>query len=143
MTSSFFLAENFHFLQFSPFVIYCFLYPLYTLICISIVLCCLLMLKLKFLKSSYFDKLWKDDKLSIYWFWFAYWWSHWKAIDGVIIFETCDQVIFIISRLKIDGIKFHEFSIKRTNFMVICLLQAKNTTLPGFEKFKKAHLGWC
>ena len=52
MTWSLFLGKNFHFLQFLP---YCFLYLLYSLICIFMLLCFFLMLKLGLLMSSYFD----------------------------------------------------------------------------------------
>ena len=53
-----------------------------------------------------------------------------KMFDGVIIFETCDQVTFIIYSLKIKGIKFHGFLIKRTDFIEIFLLRAKETFSP-------------
>ena len=59
-----------------PFVMHCFIYLLYSLTCIFIVLCCFLMLKLKLLTSSYFEKLWKNQELPISWFRFDDWWSH-------------------------------------------------------------------
>ena len=74
MTSPFFFGENFHFLQFFPFVIYCFLYLSYTLM--FIVIRCFLTLKLKLLTSSYFEKLWKKWKIKISWFHFGDCWSH-------------------------------------------------------------------
>ena len=39
-----------------------------------------------------------------------------EIFDSVIIFEICDQAIFIIYSLKVKGIKFHGFSIKRAGF---------------------------
>ena len=65
-----------------------------------------------------------------------------KVFDVVIIFETCDQVIFITYSLKIKRIKFHGFSMKRTGFIVIFLPRAKKPSPPPpFQKLKKARLG--
>ena len=69
------------------------------------------MLKLKFLTSSYFEKLSKNENLKILDF----------ALVNDIIFETCDQVTFITYSLKIKRIKFHGFLMKRTGFIVIFL----------------------
>ena len=113
MRSSVSLVENFHIcdILFSM---------LYTLICIFIVLCCFLMLKLKLLTTSYLKNYGKSKNLNI--FYFALVTDDIiKFFDDVIIFETCDQVIFIACSLKIKHIKFHGFSMKRTGFIVIFL----------------------
>ena len=64
-----------------------------------------------------------------------------KFFNDVIIFETCDKVIFITYSLKIKRIKFHGFSMNRTGFIVIFPPRAKRPPPPTFEKFKKARLG--
>ena len=113
MRSSVSLVENFHIcdILFSM---------LYTLICIFIVLCCFLMLKLKLLTTSYLKNYGKSKNLNI--FDFALVTDDIiKFFDDVIIFETCDQVIFIACSLKIKHIKFHGFPVKRTGFIVVFL----------------------
>ena len=93
---------------------------LYTLICIFIVLCCFLMLKSKLLTTSYLKNYGKSKNLNI--FDFALVTDDIiKFFDDVIIFETCDQVIFIACSLKIKHIKFHGFPVKRTGFIVVFL----------------------
>ena len=133
MTSSFFLGEDIQFLQFLPFVIsISVIHP----ICVFIVLCCFLTLRLKLLTSSYFENLKFLD--------FALVTDQVIKVFGqVIIFETCDQVIFITYSLKIKRIKFHGFSMKRTGFIVFFMPRVKKPPLvPAvFEKFKKARLG--
>ena len=51
--------------QFLSFVIYFFLYLLYTLTCIFIVLCCFPLLKLTLMRSSYFDDVVNLHKCTI------------------------------------------------------------------------------
>ena len=77
-------------------------------------------------------------KLKTWNFLILLWWQKLQN-DNVIIFETCDQIIFITYILKIKCIKFHGFSMKRTGFIVIFLLRAKKPH-PVFEKFKKSRL---
>ena len=134
MTSSFFLGEDFYFLQFLPFVIYCSLYLLHRNF-IFIVLCCFLMLKLKLLTSPYFENLWKNENFKFLDFAFVTD-DAIKVVDDIIAFKTCYQVTFITYRLKIKRIKFHGFSIKRRRFGVIFCRGPKSPP-PAFEKLKK------
>ena len=53
-----------------------------------------------------------------------------KVFDNAIIFEICDQVIFITYSLKIKRIKLHGFLMKRTGFIVIFLPRTKEPPHP-------------
>ena len=65
-----------------------------------------------------------------------------KVFDDTITFETCDQVIFITYSLKINRIKFHGFSMKRTGFIVIFLAGAKTPPTPCAFHFQEIfHFG--
>ena len=115
MTSSFFLAENFHFLRFLPFLIYCFLYLLYALICIFIVLCCFLMLKLKLLTSSFFmtSLIWINllSNLSR----IVIWWVI-SPLNGFMI-------SIIVSQCSVNWKISFEFHNKKSNITVQVILQ--------------------
>ena len=64
-----------------------------------------------------------------------------ESFDSVIIFEICDQAIFIICSLKVEGIKFHGFSIKRTGFKSNFSAAGQNSLPPSKVQKRPPGIG--